>query len=255
MNGKLVRLFCAATLMAGPLGAQPDAQWPIHAKDRPQPRVVQPGPSDLPVPPPRGAIVLFDGTNLSKWMQAKSGDSAKWIVRDGYFEVRPGTGDLRTRQGFGDIELHIEWATPNPPKGAEQGRGNSGVYLMSTYELQVLDSWENQTYPDGQAGAIYGQFPPLVNASRPPGEWQSYDILFLAPRFDSSGRLERPATMTVRHNGVLVQDNVQLSGPTGHYARPPYVAHDALLPLLLQDHGDPVRFRNVWVREIREGRP
>lgn len=254
MNGKLVRFFWAPVLMAGPLAAQPDPQWPIHAKDRPQPLIVQPGPSNLPVRAPPGAIVLFDGTDLSKWVQARSGDSATWMVRDGYFEVRAGTGDLRTRQGFGDVELHLEWATPNPPKGAEQGRGNSGVYLMSKYELQVLDSWENQTYPDGQAGAIYGQFPPLVNASRPPGEWQSYDVVFRGPRFDSSGNLVRPAAMTVRHNGILVQDNVQLSGPTAHYARPPYAAHEPLLPLLLQDHGDPVRYRNIWVREIGSGR-
>ena len=145
---------------------------------------------------------------------------------------------------------HIEWMTP-PPKGTGQERGNSGVYLMSRYELQVLDSYQNETYPDGQAGAIYGQFPPLVNASRPPGEWQSYDIVFRGPRFDSSGALLRPATMTVRHNGVLVQDNVTLTGPVGHYQRPPYVAHPEKQPLLLQDHGNPVRFRYIWLRELK----
>jgi hypothetical protein len=200
--------------------------------------------------PPPGAIVLFDGTGLSKWVQAKTGDSAGWVVKDGYVEVNPGTGDLRTRDSFGDVELHIEWATPTPVRGAEQGRGNSGVYLMSKYELQVLDSWENPTYADGMAGAIYGQYPPLVNAARPPGEWQSYDVVFHGPRFDSSGTLVRPATMTVHYNGILVQDNVTLSGPTGHYARPPYVAHEEKLPLLLQDHGDRVRYRNVWLKPL-----
>jgi hypothetical protein len=205
----------------------------------------------LPVKPPADAIVLFDGTDLSKWLQARDGSAAQWVVRDGYFEVKAGTGDLRTRDGFGDVELHVEWASPNPARGAEQGRGNSGVYLMSKYELQVLDSWENSTYPDGMAGAIYGQFPPLVNAARPPGEWQSYDVVFRGPRFDSSGSLVRPATMTVRYNGVLVQDNVTLSGPTGHYSRPPYEAHADKLPILLQDHGDPVRYRNIWLRELK----
>ena len=250
MNGRFVRLFAAGILMAGQAGAQPSTEWPIHSKDRPLPRVVSPGPSMLPMKPPPGAIVLFDGTGLSKWVQAKTGDSAAWVVKDGYFEVNPGTGDLRTRDGFGDVELHIEWATPTPVRGAEQGRGNSGVYLMSKYELQVLDSWENPTYADGMAGAIYGQYPPLVNAARPPGEWQSYDVVFHGPRFDSSGTLVRPATMTVHYNGILVQDNVTLSGPTGHYARPPYVAHEEKLPLLLQDHGDRVRYRNVWLKPL-----
>jgi hypothetical protein len=205
----------------------------------------------LPVKAPTGAIVLFDGTDLSKWLQVKGESPAQWVVRDGYFEVKAGTGDLRTRDGFGDVELHVEWASPTPARGAEQGRGNSGVYLMSKYELQVLDSWENPTYADGMAGSIYGQFPPLVNAARKPGEWQSYDIVFRGPRFDSSGTLLRPATMTVRFNGVLVQDNVTLSGPTGHYSRPPYAAHADKLPILLQDHGDPVRYRNIWLRELK----
>jgi hypothetical protein len=252
MNGRrLVRWVCVALVAAAPLSAQPGTQWPIHSKDRPQPTVVSPPPSVLPIKPPAGAIVLFDGTDMSKWVQARDGSPAQWVVRDGYFEVKAGTGDLRTRDGFGDVELHVEWASPNPPRGAEQGRGNSGVYLMSKYELQVLDSWENPTYADGMAGAIYGQYPPSVNAARRPGEWQSYDIVFRGPRFDSSGRLLRPATMTVRFNGVLVQDNVTLSGPTGHYSRPPYEAHADRLPILLQDHGDPVRYRNIWLRDLK----
>jgi hypothetical protein len=167
-------------------------------------------------------------------------------------EVRSGTGDLLTRDGFGDVQLHVEWATPSPARGEGQARGNSGVYLMEHYELQVLDSYQNATYPDGQAAALYGQFPPLVNASRPPGVWQSYDIIFHGPRFDAAGNLLRPATMTVLHNGVLVQDHSRLTGPTGHYARPPYAAHPGRLSIRLQDHGDPVRYRNIWLRELKD---
>ena len=249
MHGALVRQLFASLYVANLASAQVVQEWAQHSRSRPQPKVVDPGPSSLPVAPPRDAIVLFDGTNLEKWSQ-KNGDAAKWIVRDGYFEVGVDDGDLVTRDSFGDVELHVEWMTP-PPKGTGQERGNSGIYLMSKYELQVLDSYQNETYPDGQAGAIYGQFPPLVNASRPPGEWQSYDIMFRGPRFDSSGGLLRPATMTVRHNGVLVQDNVTLTGPVGHYQRPPYVAHPEKLPLLLQDHGNPVRYRNIWLRDLK----
>lgn len=252
MNGKwLVRFAGVFLVMARVSGAQPSTEWPIHSKDRPQPRVVEPGPNTLPVKPPADAIILFDGRDLSKWIQANQGKPAEWVVGDGYFEVKAGTGSLRTVDGFGDVELHIEWATPNPVKGEGQNRGNSGVYLMSFYELQVLDSWKNPTYADGMAGSIYGQYPPLVNAARPPGEWQSYDVVFRGPRFDARGNLTRPATMTVRYNGVLVQDNVTLSGPTGHYQRPPYQAHADKLPILLQDHGDPVRYRNIWLRELK----
>lgn len=230
--------------------AQRGADWPVHAMNRPQPPVVDPGPGALPVPAPRDAIVLFDGRDLSRWQHADS-STARWIVRDGYMEVQPGSGDLRTRDGFGDVQLHIEWMAPAPPRHEGQNRGNSGVYLMNTYEVQVLDSYQNPTYPDGQAAALYGQFPPLVNASRPPGQWQSYDIIFHAPRFDAAGAVTRPATVTVLHNGVLVQDHVTLTGPTAHQARPPYQAHADRLPITLQDHGQPVRFRNIWVRELR----
>ena len=250
MNGKFVRLFCAATLMAGSAGAQPSPDWPIHSRERPVPAVVDPGAGALPVPAPKDAIVLFDGSSLAQWEQA-DGKAAAWIVRDGYFEVRPGTGTLKTKESFGDVQLHVEWMSPAPPKGSDQDRGNSGVYLMSKYEVQVLDSYDNKTYADGQAGSLYGQYPPLVNASRPPGVWQTYDIMFHGPRFDSSGRLLRPATMTVLHNGVLVQDHVTLSGPTAHYARPPYEVHPDKLPINLQDHGHPVRFRNIWLRELK----
>lgn len=248
MRPIVVTVCCV--LIAATARAQPSRDWPIHAIDRPQPVVVNSGVGALPVPPPADAVILFAGADLSKWMHADS-TPAKWIVRDGYFEVRPGTGNLMTRDSFGDAQLHVEWASPSPARGEGQDRGNSGVFLMRMYEVQVLDSHGNRTYPDGQAGAVYGQFPPLVNASRPPGEWQSYDIVFRGPRFDSSGRLLRPATMTVMHNGVLVQDHVTLSGPTGHHARPPYEVHGDRLPIVLQDHAHPVRFRNIWLRELK----
>jgi len=251
MDRLIVRLWCAAALMAGRAEAQPSKEWPIHSRERPQPVVVDPGPGALPLPAPKDAIVLFDGTDLSKWRHV-NGNDANWIVRDGYFEVRRDTGNLLTKDSFGDVQLHVEWASPAPAAGKDQDRGNSGVYLMNKYEVQVLDSYENVTYPDGQAGSLYGQFPPLVNASRPPGVWQSFDIVFHGPRWDSSGSLLRPATITVLHNGVLVQDHVTLSGPTAHYARPPYEAHADKLPILLQDHSHPVRYRNIWIRELKE---
>lgn len=229
--------------------AQQPGEWPVHAMDRPQPPVVDPGPGALPVPPPRDAVVLFDGHDLGRWRHG-DGRAATWVVRDGYVEVRAGSGDLLTRDDFGDMQLHVEWMSPDPPQAEGQNRGNSGVYLMNTYEVQVLDSYQNPTYPDGQAAAIYGQFPPLVNASRPPGSWQSYDILFRGPRFDETGTLVRRATVTVLHNGVVVHDHVTLTGPTAHRDRPPYRVHPDRLPLKLQDHGQPVRFRNIWVREL-----
>jgi hypothetical protein len=249
MCSALVRQLFASLCIANLANAQAVTEWAVHSRTRPQPKVVDPGPSSLPTPAPADAIVLFDGTSLAKWSQ-KNGEAAKWAVRDGYFETGVDAGDLVSRDAFGDVELHVEFMTP-PPKGSGQDRGNSGVYLMSKYEIQVLDSYQNETYPDGQAAAIYGQYPPLVNASRPPGVWQSYDIVFRGPRFDSSGGLTQPATMTVRHNGVLVQDNVTLTGPTAHYQRPPYTEHPNRLPLLLQDHGNPVRYRNIWLRELK----
>ena len=157
-----------------------------------------------------------------------------------------------TRRGFGDVQLHIEWATPAPPAGEGQERGNSGVFLMGLYEIQVLDSHEDTTYADGQAAAMYGQVPPLANASRPPGVWQSYDIVFHRPRFAADGSVATPARVTVLHNGVLVQDNVMLSGPTAHQRRPPYAAHPDQLPIHLQDHGSPVRYRDIWIRELSD---
>ena len=219
--------------------------------DRPQPPVVDPGPFKASAAPPSDAIVLFDGRSLAAWTSAERPDAAaKWKVADGYMEVVAGAGAIATKQGYGDAQLHIEWRAPTPPKGEGQERGNSGVFLMGKYEVQVLDSHNNRTYPDGQAAAIYGEFPPLVNASRPAGEWQTYDIVFRRPRFDAAGAVTSPVRMTVFHNGVLVQDNVTLSGPTANQARPPYVKHADALPLTLQDHGDPVRFRNIWIRKL-----
>jgi hypothetical protein len=236
-------------------GNQAEAQkaalekWAVHDLNRPLPPVVDPGPSGPPVPAPSDAVVLFDGQDLAKWEDAKGGP-ANWKVENGYMEVVAKTGSIRTKTGFGDCQLHVEWATPAVVTGEEQGRGNSGVFLMDLYEVQVLDSYNNVTYADGLAAAVYGQYPPLVNACRKPGEWQAYDIIFHRPRFDAGGSLVAPARMTVFHNGVLVHDNVELTGPTAHKARPPYKAHPDKLPLSLQDHGNPVRYRNIWLRPL-----
>jgi hypothetical protein len=235
-----------------PAQTEINPNYPIHDRSRPAPPVVDPGTASsqaMPGRPPSDAIVLFDGQDLSKW-RMRDGSPAKWKLGNGYFEVVPKTGQLYTREAFGDCQLHVEFAEPDPATGEDQDRGNSGVFLHDLYEVQVLDSYHSKTYPDGQAAAIYGQFPPLVNASRAPGEWQTYDIVFHGPRFDAAGKLTRPASMTVLHNGVLVQDDVQLSGPTAHQRRPPYVAGPEKLPLSLQDHNHPVRYRNIWIREL-----
>ena len=244
----------AAALLAGltmSAGAQVSTRWPQHSMDRPQPRVVDPGPYRPSGPPPSDALVLFDGRSLDQWHASDApAGPARWTVRDGYVEVAAKTGSIVTKQSFGDVQLHVEFRTPTPPTGESQERGNSGIFLMGLYEVQVLDSYHNVTYADGHAGSIYGQFPPLVNASRPPGEWQTYDIVFHRPRFDARGTVVSPARMTVIHNGVLIQDDVALSGPTANKERPPYVKHADALPLSLQDHGDPVRFKNIWIRKL-----
>ena len=227
---------------------QPPA-WPQHSMDRPRPPVVDPGRAGPPAPVPADAIVLFDGTSLSRWRK-QGGGEAKWALREGYMEVVRGTGGIETTQGFGDAQLHVEWASPRPGEGSGQDRGNSGVFLMGRYEVQVLDSHGNDTYPDGQAAAIYGQFPPLVNAARAPGEWQSYDIVFRRPRFAADGKVVTPALLTVLHNGILVHDAVELLGPTSNQRRDPYTLHPDRLPVSLQDHGHPVRFRNIWIRDL-----
>jgi Domain of Unknown Function (DUF1080) len=233
--------------------AQVDTKWKIHDPSRPLPPVIDPGTSgaqDSPGRPPSDAAILFDGKDLSHWSY-RDGSAAKWKVENGYAEVVAKSGYIYTREAFGDCQLHVEFAEPVPPQGESQERGNSGVFLMGLYEIQVLDSYENKTYADGQAAAVYGQYPPLVNASRPPGQWQTYDIVFHGPRFDKEGKLTRPARVTALHNGVLVQDNVELSGPTANGQRPPYTAHPEKLPLGLQDHGNPVRYRNIWIRELK----
>jgi hypothetical protein len=232
---------------------QVDTRWKIHDLSRPVPPVITAGTSstqDSPGNPPSDAVVLFDGKDLSKWQQ-QDGSPAKWKVENGYVEVVPKTGELRTKEAFGDCQLHVEFREPTPPHGESQERGNSGVFLMGLYEVQVLDSYDNKTYADGQASALYGQYPPLVNAARPPGEWQWYDIVFHGPRFDAAGKLLHPARFTVFHNGVLVQDNVELTGPTANGVRPPYKVTPEKLPLGLQDHGNPVRYRNIWIRELK----
>lgn len=234
--------------------AQHPQRWKIHDMSRPRPAVIDPGITSTQAQPnqlPSDAIILFDGKELSQW-RSTEGQAAKWVVKDGYMEAAPGSGAIRTLRNFGDCQLHIEWATPLPAEGKGQERGNSGVFLMGKYEVQLLDSYQNHTYADGQAAAIYGQHPPLVNACRPPGEWQTYDIIFHKPRFDSNKQLIRPARITVLHNGVLVQDNVKILGPTSWTQRLPYVAHREKLPLSLQDHGNPIRFRNIWLRELPE---
>jgi hypothetical protein len=213
----------------------------------PEPTFVEPGQAGAP---PSDAIVLFDGTDLSAWSHT-DGSDARWSVADGVMTVEPGTGDIRTRRGFGDVQVHIEWRAPSEVSGEGQGRGNSGVFLMERYELQVLDSYRNRTYSNGQAGSIYKQHIPLVNAAREPGAWQTYDIVFTAPRFGPDGALVRPAYMTVLHNGVLIQNHAELMGPTLYIGQPRYEAHPDRGSIVLQDHSNPVSFRNVWVREIK----
>jgi len=240
-------------------GADPGALWKPHDPDRPQPAVVTPAicrTGVSAVPAPDDAVVLFDGRDLSEWV-TRRGTTARWAVRDGYMEVVPRSGAIFTRQAFGDCQLHLEVATPNPPQGDGQDRGNSGIKFMGIYEIQVLDSYHNPTYADGIAGAVYSEHPPLVNASCPPGRWESYDIVFHAPRFSASGVLEQAATVTVFLNGILVQDHATISGPTSTWpegVRQSYRAHAARLPLELQDHQSPVRYRNVWLRELAGAR-
>lgn len=212
-----------------------------------EPSIVTPGKTNAD--PPADAIVLFNGQNLSRW-QSADGSAAKWKVIDGYAEVAPGAGDILTREKFGDAQLHIEWATPAVPKGEGQDRGNSGVFLMERYEVQVLDSHGNKTYYHGQAGAVYKQHAPLVNVSRKPGEWQTYDIVFRAPRFDEQGKVIERARVTVFHNGVLIQNNVEIYGITYNDRPSIYLAHSPQEPLRLQDHGNPTRYRNIWIRRL-----
>ena len=202
--------------------------------------------------PPSDAIILFDGTNLDEWQHA-NGDEAKWqLTKGNAMKVQKGTGKIQTKQKFGSCQLHIEWASPKKPVSLNQGRGNSGVFMQGIYEVQILDCYKNDTYADGHAAAIYGQYPPLVNACKAPGVWQSYDIIYTAPKFDKKGNNISEARMTVLHNGVLVQNNVKLWGSGGWKKVRPYFKHKDFLPISLQDHGNPVHFRNIWVRPIKD---
>ena len=232
----------------------PGQKWRVHDIDRPHPRVITPGAA--PGAPPSDAIVLFDGKDLAAWAaRGKGADKDKlvaagWRVEKGYMEIAPGSGDIFTREKFADCQLHVEWATPTVIDGTSQWRGNSGVMLMGRYEIQVLDSFGDITYADGQAASIYGQWPPLVNASRGPGEWQSYDIVFEAPRFEGQ-KVVKPGYFTVFHNGVVVHNRQEVIGPSTHRAVAKYSPHGAEEPLALQDHDTPVRYRNIWIRRLR----
>jgi hypothetical protein len=224
----------------------PGQKWRVHDGSRPQAQVVTPGDTGSP---PSDATILFDGKNGDGWV-GKDGNVMGWAIENGYMEVAPKSGNITSKATFGDCQLHIEFASPEEVKGSSQGRGNSGVFLMGLYEIQVLDGYDNLTYADGITGAIYGQFPPLVNACRKPGEWQAYDILFTTPRFQGSN-LVSPAYLTVIQNGIVLHHHQASHGPTGHknlcnYDEP----HGPKGPLMLQDHGDLVRYRNIWMREI-----
>jgi hypothetical protein len=228
----------------------PGTPWRIHDAARPHPPIVTPGAT--PGAPPADAIVLFDGTDLSKFAHNRKGQlvDAEWPVREGYFETGAGRGSVVTRESFGDVQLHLEFATPAEVTGFSQGRGNSGVILMGRYEIQVLDSFNNVTYADGQAASIYGEHPPMANVARKPGEWQTYDIIFEAPVFKDA-TLVRPAYFTVIWNSVLVHHRRAVMGATSATMQPhSYTPHDPELPLTLQDHSNPVRYRNVWVRRL-----
>ncbi|MCS7023655.1 MAG: DUF1080 domain-containing protein [Bryobacteraceae bacterium] len=261
----LVTAFCTAALLiaqssnkkyrTSPTGYRdtpllPGQKWKVHDIDRPKPRIVTPGAG--PGMPPSDAIVLFDGKDLSQWMNERKGQlvPAAWKVENGYMEVAPGAGTLVSKEKFGDAQFHLEWAAPVEPSGDSQWRANSGVLLMKRYEIQVLDCYNNPTYADGQAASIYGQWPPLVNACRKPGEWQSYDIVFEAPKFEGE-KLVKPAYVTVFHNGVLVHHHQEIIGRMAHRVVGTYAPHAPEEPLALQDHDVPVRYRNIWVRRLR----
>jgi hypothetical protein len=237
----------------------PSGRWMIHDMNRPAPPVITPGTfsSTRRVgQAPSDAIVLFDGTEASmkNWTDTK-GNPSKWVVGEGYMESVKGAGYIQTKESFGSCQLHVEFATPEKVSGTSQGRGNSGVFLQGEFEVQVLDSYENKTYPDGQCSALYGRSVPLVNACRKPGEWQSYDIIFHRAHFGKDGKIVTKPTFTVFQNGVLVQDHVTLEGGTqwnGPHAISPFRAIPDKGPIQLQDHGNPVRYRNIWVRPLQD---
>lgn len=241
-------LVCPAA-MGGEPRMTPGGKWRVNDPQRPRPAVVDPGTAstaDRPGRPPSDAIILFDGNDLSYWEQDGVGENkgkrvpATWKIEDSYMEASPKGGSLRSKQSLGDCQIHIEWASPAKVEGSGQGRGNSGIMLGGGHgEIQVLDSYDNDTYPDGQAASIYGKYPPLINASRKPGEWQTYDIIFQAPRFDENNQLIQPTRLTVLHNGVVVHHAVDTLGRSKE------------ISIGLQDHQNPVRFRNIWVRPMK----
>ena len=235
----------------------PGGKWHVHDGKRPQPPVVTPGTPSTPESPgkaPSDAVVLFDGHDVSAW-QTGDGSPSGWKVEAGAMIVpakgAKGGGPAFTKQKFGDCQIHLEFATPTPATGNGQGRGNSGLIVMGRYEIQILDCFNNVTYPDGTSTAVYGQTPPLVNASKPPGEWQTYDVAFTAPRFKDDGSVESPAYITVFHNGVLTQNHTASLGSVVYRAVAQYEKHGDKEPIMLQDHSNPVKFRNIWVREIK----
>lgn len=243
-------LAMAAMATTGALAPQVHAQletgWKAHDQNRPAPKVVAPGDGATLAKAPSDAVILFDGKNFDNW----TGGVDKWKIVDGAMEPTAKAGHAVTKEEFGDCQLHVEWASPAEVNGDGQPRGNSGVFLMNAFELQVLDSYENPTYADGVAASVYGQYPPLVNASRGPGQWQSYDIVFRAPQFGENGELQKRARMTVLHNGVLVQDNTEILGPTSWIKHRRYAEGKTTGAIRLQDHGSQVRYRNIWIRRL-----
>jgi hypothetical protein len=238
-------------------GAAPEPRPQDTEQWTPEPPIVTPGPA-IPMPPPSDAIVLLGNGGLGEWVSTKDKSPARWSVEGGVVTVKKGTGNIETRRRFTNYQLHLEWRIPPGIKGSDQGRGNSGLFLASTgggdsgYELQILDSYRNKTYVNGQAGSVYKQYPPLVNAMRPPGQWQTYDVVWIAPVFNTDGSLKSPASLTAFHNGVLIQSGVTLQGETTYIGKPKYTAHGPS-PIKLQDHGDPsqpISFRNIWLREL-----
>jgi len=228
----------------------PEQKWKVHDIARPIPRQVTPG--ALPMNPPSDAIVLLDGKNLDQWtFNGKRGQPpGTWKLENGYMQVANGAGDAVTKEKFGDMQLHVEWASPEEILGNSQMRGNSGIIIMSRYEIQVLDSWDNPTYADGQAGAIYGQWSPLVNAIKKRGDWNYYDIFWEAPKFEGDKLVKNPY-VTVMHNGVLLHHHQKVVAPMAHRTVAPFKPHAAEEPLMLQDHNEPVRYRNIWARKLR----
>jgi hypothetical protein len=259
-SGVWMKVFSAMAIVCFSVGADEVKDgaakdgYEVHDMKRPQPVAVTPvvPATDQPAKPPGDAVVLFDGSDLSKWKPEKGEGEVKWKAENGALVVVPKSGAIQSKDEFRDVQVHLEWQHPKDITGKGQGRGNSGIFLMGLYELQVLDNYNAETYPDGMVGGVYGQYPPLVNAAAPPGTWSAYDIIFRAPKY-ADGKVAKPARVTVLLNGVVVQDGVELLGPTTHKKLTEYPSeHPEKGPIRLQDHGQPVKFRNIWVRELKE---